>query len=82
MCTGHGGVKILISARDSIANKADRALAPIKRLRIGLVDTNADLVRYAEEILAEKRETGQLVIGDETLMNQIEDKLRTGGEGM
>ncbi|KAE9576603.1 hypothetical protein CGMCC3_g7353 [Colletotrichum fructicola] len=81
-CTGHGGVKILISARDSIANEVDRVLAPTKRLRIGLVDTNADLARYAKEILAEKRETGKLVIGDDTIMNQIEDKLRTGGEGM
>ncbi|KAF4851873.1 hypothetical protein CGCSCA4_v003157 [Colletotrichum siamense] len=79
---GHGAVKVLISARESIAIDIDRALTPKKQLRIGLGDTNADLQRYAEEILAEKRDTGQLVIGNEAIMDQIVNKLRTGGEGM
>lgn len=79
---GHGAVKILISARESMVKGVNRALAPTKHLRIGLADTNADLARYTAEILAEKQDRGDLVIGDESIMNQIVDKLRTGGEGM
>ncbi|KAH9234423.1 hypothetical protein K456DRAFT_1738261 [Colletotrichum gloeosporioides 23] len=82
MNTGSGAVKILISARESTTKDIDRALAPTKHLRTGFDNTNADLARYAEDILAKKRDTGQLDIRDETLMDEIMDKLRTGGEGM
>ncbi|KAJ0284199.1 hypothetical protein COL940_004228 [Colletotrichum noveboracense] len=82
MNTGSGAVKILISARESTTKDIDRALAPTKHLRTGFDNTNADLARYAEDILAKKRDTGQLDIRDETLMDEIMDKLRTGGEGI
>ncbi|KAF4820526.1 Vegetative incompatibility protein HET-E-1 [Colletotrichum siamense] len=47
-----------------------------------LISGRENLARYAEEILAEKREQKHLRIRDETIMNEIVDKLRTGGEGM
>ncbi|KAH0426134.1 hypothetical protein CcaCcLH18_10544 [Colletotrichum camelliae] len=82
MSDSSGNVKILTSGRESIAQEIEQALAPTKHLRIGLIDTDADLVRYAEEILTEKRERRELIVRDEAIMDQITDKLRLGGEGM
>ncbi|KAF4875296.1 Vegetative incompatibility protein HET-E-1 [Colletotrichum siamense] len=70
MSNGHGRVKILVSGRESTAKEVDRALAPTKHLRTGLADTSADLAR------------GQLVLGDESIMDQIVHQLQTSGEGM
>ncbi|KAK2756370.1 nacht domain protein [Colletotrichum kahawae] len=75
-------VKILISSRESMSKEVDGALAPTKHLRIGLADTNADLARYAEEVLLEKRRQKHLRVRDGTIMDEIVDKLRIGGEGM
>ncbi|KAK1842752.1 nacht domain protein [Colletotrichum chrysophilum] len=82
MSNGRGRIKILISGRESTAKEVDRALSPTNHLRTGLADTNADLARYAAEILTQKRDRGQLVLGDESIMDQIVDQLQTGGEGM
>lgn len=82
MGSGHGAVKILISARESMTKEVGQVLSPMKHLQTGHTDTNDDLERYAEEILAEKRANEELVIGDESLLGQIMDTLRTGGEGM
>lgn len=77
-----GAVKIFISVRESMKEEVDRVLKTTEHLRIGLADTNADLARYAEEILAERRDQRRLVVGDEMIMHEILDKLRIGGEGM
>lgn len=82
MPANHGIVKILISARESIEKEVERALETTQHLRIGLADTDAGLALFTDEILADKRRGEELVVGDETIMDEIADKLRAGGEGM
>lgn len=75
-------VKILLSSRSSVRLEIDHVDLTIIRMTLSAETIGEDLRRYAEEMLSEKVSSKDLIVQDETLLENILHVVSMGGEGM
>jgi hypothetical protein len=75
-------ISILISSRETCTNAIRSTFPGSQRLTTGLESTSADIGSYVDDIIIDKISTGELVISDPNLLNEILETIASKEQGM
>ncbi|KAF4958429.1 hypothetical protein FGADI_2351 [Fusarium gaditjirri] len=75
-------INILISSREACTNAIRGTFPGSQRLVTGLQKTSADIAEYVEDIIVEKLSTGELVVSDPSLVDEILKTIASKEQGM
>nr|RBQ92847.1 hypothetical protein FVER53263_01723 [Fusarium verticillioides] len=75
-------ISILISSRETCTNAIRSTFPGSQRLTTGLKSTSADIGSYVDDIIIDKLSTGELVISDPNLLNEILETIAAKEQGM
>ncbi|KAF5585825.1 hypothetical protein FPANT_7379 [Fusarium pseudoanthophilum] len=75
-------ISILISSRETCTNAIRSTFPGSQRLTTGLKSTSADIGSYVDDIIIDKLSTGELVISDPNLLNEILETIASKEQGM
>lgn len=76
-------VKIFLASGPHIeAELLKRKLKPDHRVSLTSEHVNSDIQTYIEDVIAEKKETGELIVGQQQLLTEIKSALLDGAQGM
>ncbi|KAF5975896.1 heterokaryon incompatibility protein het-E-1 [Fusarium coicis] len=75
-------ISILISSRETCTNAIKSTFPGSQRLTTGLESTSADIGSYVDDIIIDKISTGELVISDPNLLNEILETIASKEQGM
>ncbi|RSM01295.1 hypothetical protein CDV31_011425 [Fusarium ambrosium] len=81
-CSGPQRVKILFSSRETTKQEIDGSFGAVERLITGTSNTSADIVAFAEDVIATKLARGELVVGDPEIIGDILQAIASKEEGM
>ena len=77
-----GVVKIFLAVRQGIAEDVGRIFESHYQVTMGSPQADSDIKTYIKDVLAEKRDGGELVVGNPELINEITDALVQQANGM
>ncbi|PCD32692.1 hypothetical protein AU210_008935 [Fusarium oxysporum f. sp. radicis-cucumerinum] len=75
-------ISILLSSRETCTSAIKRYFPRSQRLVTGLQNTSADIVAYVDDIIIEKLSTGELVVSDPSLIDEILKTIASKEQGM
>ncbi|KAH7227560.1 hypothetical protein BKA60DRAFT_123301 [Fusarium oxysporum] len=75
-------ISILLSSRETCTSAIKRNFPGSQRLVTGLQNTSADIVAYVDDIIIEKLSTGELVVSDPSLIDEILKTIASKEQGM
>lgn len=75
-------VKIFLAVRQGIVEEVEKMCKPCCQATMGSIEANLDIMTYTRDILAEKKESGALVVGNPKLLDEIKDALVQEANGM
>ncbi|WKT47235.1 hypothetical protein QSH57_012140 [Fusarium oxysporum f. sp. vasinfectum] len=75
-------ISILLSSRETCTNAIKRSFPGSQRLVTGLQNTSADIGAYVDDIIIEKLSTGELVVSDPSLIDEILKTIASKEQGM
>lgn len=75
-------VKIFLAGRESIGQDLKRKFGAIYHRSMRSREVGRDIQSYIEDIIRDRYDNGDLVIGDENLLSDIRDALIKGAQGM
>ncbi|RSL78210.1 hypothetical protein CEP51_008403 [Fusarium floridanum] len=81
-CSGPQRVKILFSSRETTKQEIDGSFGAVERLITGTSNTSADIVAFAEDVIATKLARGELVVRDPEIIGDILQAIASKEEGM
>jgi nucleoside-triphosphatase THEP1 len=76
------GLKFYLSGDDLITDLVQSLLNPGFVVSTRMPEAKADLVEFVHQLVNAKRESGDLVVGDPSLCQEVADVLCTGSQGM
>lgn len=77
-----GSVKVFISSREDVIRDIGRSFSNCHELDMGCTEAREDITKYVREVVEEKLESGELLVGDLTLVDDIKEALIEGSNGM
>ncbi len=77
-----GVVKIFLAIRQGIAEEVGKIFKSHYQVTMGSSKADSDIKTYIKDVLAEKRDGGELVVGNPELINEITDALVQQANGM
>lgn len=75
-------LKVFLAGRESLREELKKKLPGIERLSMASAEASADIALYIKEALNERIENGELVVGDPSLVSDIEEALTNHADGM
>ncbi|RTE72151.1 hypothetical protein BHE90_013442 [Fusarium euwallaceae] len=81
-CSGPQRVRILFSSRETTKQEIDGSFGAVERLITGTSNTSADIVAFAEDVIATKLARGELVVRDPEIIGDILQAIASKEEGM
>lgn len=75
-------VKIFLAVRQGIVEEVEKMCKAFCHVTMGSIEANLDIMTYTRDILAEKKESGALVVGNPKLLDEIKDALVQEANGM
>ncbi|KAH7168411.1 hypothetical protein DER46DRAFT_552130 [Fusarium sp. MPI-SDFR-AT-0072] len=75
-------ISVLFSSRETCTNAIRRTFPGSRRLVTGLQSTSADIGSYVDDIIIDKLSTGELVVNDPNLLNEILKTIASKEQGM
>jgi len=82
MSTSRSIIKIFFSSREDMIGDICRVFNTCRQVSMDCEEACADIPTYVNDIIAEKVENGELVIGNIQLRQDIQDVLIQGANGM
>jgi hypothetical protein len=76
------GLKIFLAGRESLRGELYDRLPGIERLSMASAEAKTDISLYVKESLQERMRNRELVIGDQSLISDIEQALTNHADGM
>lgn len=75
-------LKIFLTSRGGLGDEVRRCCTSVQHLSMGSSEALCNLKVFINRVLRERVANGDLVVGDENLIQEIEDALLTGAQGM
>ncbi len=75
-------VKILLTSRDSIGGEIKKRFPSVQRVSMSSPDAQSDIVTYTREAIDQRLRNGDLFVGNDKLVKEIQDALIQGAQGM
>lgn len=75
-------VKVLLTSRSKVVRKIENACSSIYSIAVNPVDTEPDIAKFVESTLIERLDDGSLVAGSPDILEQIQQSLTIGAQGM
>ncbi|KAF4497980.1 hypothetical protein FAGAP_5839 [Fusarium agapanthi] len=75
-------ISVIFASRETCTNTIRSTFPGSKRLVTGLQSTSADIGSYVDDIIIEKLSTGELIISDPRLLNEILRTIASKEQGM
>lgn len=75
-------VKIFLAVRQGIVDEVEKTCKPCCRVTMGAIEADLDIMTYIRDILAERKESGVLVVGNPKLLDEIRETLVQESNGM
>jgi len=75
-------IKIFLSSREDVIGDIGRVFNTCWQVSMDCEEARADVLTYVNDIIAEKVEEGELVVGDIQLIQNIRNVLVRGAKGM
>jgi hypothetical protein len=82
LSTAGGNVKLFLAGRDSLSEEIKRRFQPVYHISMSCTQAQSDISRYISEIIDERLSNGDLVVGDNSIIQEIQDALIQGAQGM
>ncbi len=76
------GLKVFLAGRESLSGELKDKLPGIERLSMASVGANTDVTLYVKEALQERIENRDLVVGDQSLILDIEQAITKHADGV
>ena len=76
------GPKVFLAGRESLSGELKDKLPGIERLSMASTEANADIALFISEALQERIENRDLMVGDQSLILDIEQALTKHADGM
>lgn len=76
------GPKVFLAGRESLSGELQDKLLGIKRISMASAEAKTDIAAYVKETLQERVENRDLVVGDQSLISDIEQALMNHADGM
>jgi len=80
--SGGSGLRVFLAGRESLSGELKDKLPGIERLSMASAGANTDVALYVNEALQERIENRDLVVGDRSLVLEIEQALMRHADGM
>ena len=77
-----GNVKIFLSGRESMSTQVKKACQSLIHLSMSCRPAKSDIPKYIESAVQERLRNEELIVGDQTLINEIKEALNRGADGM
>jgi ankyrin repeat domain-containing protein 50 len=75
-------LKIFLTSGPHIGIELERTLRPNFHISMTSPEVNSDIKSYIEDEITQKKENGDLVVGQSQLITEIQDTLVRGAQGM
>ncbi len=76
------GPKVFLAGRESLSGELQDKLSGIERISLASAEAKTDISAYIKETLQERVENRDLVVGDQSLVSDIEQALTNHADGM
>ena len=76
------GPKVFLAGRESLSRELQDKLLGIERISMASAEAKTDIAAYVKETLQERVENRDLVVGDQSLISDIEQALMNHADGM
>jgi len=76
------GPKVFLAGRESLSGELQDKLLGIERISMASAEAKTDIAAYVKETLQERVENRDLVVGDQSLISDIEQALMNHADGM
>ncbi|KAH6621546.1 hypothetical protein B0J18DRAFT_229761 [Chaetomium sp. MPI-SDFR-AT-0129] len=76
------GPKVFLAGRESLSGELQDKLPGIERISMASVEAKTDIAAYVKETLQERVDNRDLVVGDQSLISDIEEALTNHADGM
>ena len=80
--SGGSGLRVFLAGRESLSGELKDKLPGIERLSMASAGANTDVALYVNQALQERIENRDLVVGDQSLVLEIEQALMKHADGM
>lgn len=80
--SGGSGLRVFLAGRESLSGELKDKFPGIERLSMASAGANTDVALYVNEALQERIENRDLVVGDQSLVLEIEHALTKHADGM
>jgi hypothetical protein len=75
-------IKVFISGRESISREFERRFSHAERVSMRHPSAQSDISTYIDNAVEERLHREDLIVGDQTLIEEIKDALKKGADGM
>ncbi|KAI9792024.1 MAG: hypothetical protein M1833_001273 [Piccolia ochrophora] len=82
VCSKDAQVRLFLASREDVGAEIKSLSTQIHHVTMASAEVSSDIETYVQNILDEKVETKDLVIGDQYLLGEIRDALLRGAQGM
>ena len=82
MSSSRSIIKIFLSSREDVIGDIGRVFNTCRQVSMDCGEARADIPTYVNDIIAEKVENGELVVGNIQLIQDIQNVLDRGANGM
>ncbi|KAK8131140.1 hypothetical protein PG984_007578 [Apiospora sp. TS-2023a] len=80
--TAAGNIRLYLSSRDSVRNDVAKYFPGFEHISLNCEATRDDIACYINDVIDEKVEEGDLVVGTDELVEEIKSSLANGAQGM
>ena len=82
MSSSRSIIKVFFSSREDLVGEIGRVFKTYQQVTMDCEEARKDILTYVNDIIAEKTENGDLVVGNIQLLQDIHDALVRGANGM
>jgi hypothetical protein len=75
-------IKLFLASRESIGGEIENRFRSVEHISMNSTGARADIVTYIRESIDMKLKNGDLVVGNDELIQEIQDALIQGAQGM
>lgn len=82
LCSSRHNIKVFISGRESVSREVEKWFPHAERVFMGHPSGQSDIATYIDNAVEERLQREDLIVGDQTLIEEIKGALKKGAEGM
>lgn len=75
-------LKVFLTSRDNIINEVKKLHSPLRHQSMGSPGALSNLNVFIKDALVDKIKDGELIVGDDTILLEVQDALLAGAQGM